>query len=245
MNKGEAWAFSFLHRLDGGRRGSVKRWAGMAMILCILLAGPMQRQTAAAIGGPAGRMIWIELDQKRLTVYENGAPLAVFPIAAGARDTPSPVGVFRVSKRFSTALSGFGTRFLGLNVGWGQYGIHGTNAPSSIGQNASHGCIRLRVKDAEKLYALAPMGTRVVIEGGAYGPLYTGLRSLKEGDRGADVQQLQRRLIARGFLQGNADGVFGPATRQAVVAARQALGLPLGDRADAPLQEKLGMMLFE
>ena len=230
----------------------MKKWAGAlrgAGLLCAALwgalwlgrAGPPARPAAA----PQGLLIWVELDRKRLIVYENGVETAVFPIAAGARDTPSPVGVYRVSYRFATELSGFGTRFMGLNVPFGQYGLHGTNAPGSIGQNASHGCIRLRVGDAERLYRMAPNGTRVVLEGGAYGALNAGLRTLREGDRGSDVQLLQRRLIQRGFLQGSADGVLGAATRQAVIRARRALGLSTGDAADWALQTALGMALFE
>lgn len=221
-------------------------WAALCLaFLCLGASLLYQPSAQSAAGTPQGFIVWVELDRKRLTVYENGEEAAVYPIAAGAWDTPSPVGVFRINSRFSTQLSGFGTRFLGLNVPWGKYGIHGTNAPSSIGSNASHGCIRMRVKDAEALYRLVPTGTRVVIEGGAYGPLYTGLRVLKEGDRGADVQQLQRRLIQRGLLFGNADGVFGASTRQAVIAARKQLSLPVSDQADATLQRKLGMLLFE
>lgn len=190
-------------------------------------------------------LIWVELDLKRLTVYENGEAAAVFPIASGAGDTPSPIGAFRVTSRFMTDLSGFGTRFLGLNVPWGSYGLHGTNKPGSIGKNASHGCIRLRTEDAEKLYAMAPNGVRVVIEGGPYGPLNWGLRTLREGDRGADVRQLQLRLIQRGFLHAGADGVFGPATRRAVTAARSALGFSPGGEANPALQRALGCVEFE
>ena len=161
-----------------------------ATLLVVLVLSAQYPQAQTVSGAPDGMLIWVELDRKRLTVYENGMEIAVFPIASGTRDTPSPVGVFRINSRFITSLSGFGTRFLGLNVSWGQYGIHGTNKPSSIGSNASHGCIRLTVRDGEKLYAMAPMGTKVVIDGGAFGPLYMGMRSLKEGDRGADVYQL-------------------------------------------------------
>lgn len=225
----------------------MKKWAWAALMAGIFLWGYGMGDSSGQIasGSPSGIMIWIELDQKRLIVYEDGREISVFPIASGAADTPSPVGVFRITHRFSTRLSGFGTRFLGLNVPWGSYGIHGTNLPSSIGRNASHGCIRMRVKDAETLYAMIPSGTRVVIEGGAYGPLFTGLRTLKEGDRGADVAQLQRRLIHHGFLQGNADGVFGTATRRAVIAARERWAFSTGDQADAALQKALGMALFE
>lgn len=213
-----------------------------ALIFCFLLL-PEKAQPIAA--GIPSRLIWVDLDLKRLTVYENSREIAVFPIAAGARDTPSPLGVFSVNRRFSTALSGFGTRFLGLSVPFGNYGIHGTNAPSSIGQNASHGCIRLRVKDAEKLYTLIPLGTKAVIDGGAYGALNGGYRTLKEGDRGSDVALLQRRLIQKGYLQGKADGVFGASTRKAVLRAAGELGLPLSDRADAGMQKRLGMILFD
>ena len=216
------------------------------------LAALLLALAAQGLGPPATRdtaadrrlLLWVELDRKRLTVYENGVEAAAYPIASGAAISPSPVGVYRVTSRFTTEMSGFGTRFLGLNVPWGSYGIHGTNKPSSIGQNASHGCIRLRVKDAEALYRAAPNGTRVVLDGGPYGPLGQGLRTLREGDRGADVYQLQQRLIQRGFLYGWPDGVFGRNTQSAVAAARRALAMPPGD-ADPALQRALGMILFE
>ncbi len=59
-------------------------------------------------------------------------------------------------------------RFLGvlgshrLNIGGG-YGIHGTNAPASIGRSVSHGCIRLRNEDIEVLYEMVPVGTPVYV----------------------------------------------------------------------------------
>jgi hypothetical protein len=43
------------------------------------------------------------------------------------------------------------------------YGIHGTDAPNSIGHDASHGCVRVRNEDAELLYRLVPLGTVVYI----------------------------------------------------------------------------------
>lgn len=225
------------------RRGWTALLLAAGLALCAVPGARLVRARPVA-AGPQGLLVWIELDAKRLTVYENGVAAAAFPIASGAAGTPSPIGVFRVNRRFATELSGFGTRFLGLNVPWGQYGIHGTNKPASIGSNASHGCIRLRVQDAEKLYRMLPTGVRVVIEGGPYGPLNWGLRTLKEGDRGADVRELQARLMQRGYLW-SADGVFGAATKQAVIKARRDLGLPAGDQADPALQRKLGMLAFE
>ena len=44
------------------------------------------------------------------------------------------------------------------------YGIHGTNDESSIGSNASHGCIRMHNADVESLYEILPKGTTVIIQ---------------------------------------------------------------------------------
>ena len=48
---------------------------------------------------------------------------------------------------------------------------------------------------------------------------------LQRGDRGDDVVDLQRLLQDRGFLNGSADGDFGPGTEQAVLAAQRQFGL--------------------
>jgi lipoprotein-anchoring transpeptidase ErfK/SrfK len=56
-----------------------------------------------------------------------------------------------------------GTRWIGLSVKG--YGIHGTNAPKSIGHAASHGCIRLRNQDVEKLYTMLRVSDVVEIRG--------------------------------------------------------------------------------
>ena len=42
-------------------------------------------------------------------------------------------------------------------------GFHGTGDLASIGTNASHGCIRMRVPDVLSLYRRVPVGTRVLI----------------------------------------------------------------------------------
>ncbi|GMV11679.1 MAG TPA: L,D-transpeptidase [Gemmatimonadaceae bacterium] len=49
-----------------------------------------------------------------------------------------------------------------LNLGDG-YALHGTDVPSSIGNAASHGCVRLRNEDIETLYRIVPIGTPVFI----------------------------------------------------------------------------------
>jgi hypothetical protein len=53
-----------------------------------------------------------------------------------------------------------GTRRLNLGNG---YALHGTNQPDSIGRAVSHGCVRLRNADIEKLYDMVTVGTPVYI----------------------------------------------------------------------------------
>jgi lipoprotein-anchoring transpeptidase ErfK/SrfK len=50
-----------------------------------------------------------------------------------------------------------------LYLGRSEYRIHGTNAPKSIGQAASSGCIRMLNEHVIDLYGRVPIGTRVVV----------------------------------------------------------------------------------
>lgn len=187
----------------------------------------------------------MDVEQKRLTLFQGDAIVKTYTVATGAWDTPTPIGVFTITHRFSGEMGGFGTCFLGLNVPWGDFGIHGTNKPESIGQNASHGCIRMQVADAEELYALVPNGTKVVIECGPYGEMGGTLRTLKNGDRSSMVRAVQRKLRALGFYRGWPDGIFGAGTQQAVDAARRAYGLEPNGMVDWSLYMALGLTLFE
>jgi len=50
--------------------------------------------------------------------------------------------------------------YLGSSI----YRIHGTNAPSTIGQQVSSGCIRLTNEDVEDLYGRVNVGTKVIVK---------------------------------------------------------------------------------
>ncbi|MEP7030012.1 MAG: L,D-transpeptidase [Pseudolabrys sp.] len=54
-----------------------------------------------------------------------------------------------------------GAAAMGLNRG--NYAIHGTNQPGSIGHFVSHGCIRMFNADILDLYQRAHIGTEVVV----------------------------------------------------------------------------------
>jgi lipoprotein-anchoring transpeptidase ErfK/SrfK len=55
-----------------------------------------------------------------------------------------------------------GARAIGLGPG-GQYAIHGTNVPSSVGTAASYGCFRMHNQDVVDLYGRVRLGTPVVV----------------------------------------------------------------------------------
>lgn len=238
----------------GKRRGAVAvlcaALAASAMLFmhhtaAIPANAPTAVERAQRANVPEGLWIHIGIHEKTLTLYQGTEIKKRYTIATGTSGTPSPIGVFRINSRFAGDLGGFGTRFLGLNVSWGQFGIHGTNKPGSIGSNASHGCFRMFVKDSEELYGLVPNGTRVVVEGGPYGQLDTWLKPLEPGDRNSHVAAVQRRLNVLGYYDGGADGIYGQGTRAAVSRARKALGLPVADRVDYAFYQAIGLILFE
>jgi hypothetical protein len=76
-------------------------------------------------------------------------------IVAGGNIIVPPFGT--TQRRYMGVL---GTRRLELGDG---YGIHGTDHPETIGQSVSHGCVRMRNEDIEKLYPMVPVGTPVYI----------------------------------------------------------------------------------
>lgn len=217
----------------------MKRLAALTAFLVILCCLP----APGLAGSPY--IIHVDVEQKQLTLFNGDDIIRTWTIATGAWDTPTPVGVFTITHRFSGEMCGFGTCFLGLDVPWGNYGIHGTDKPESIGSNASHGCIRMHVEDAEALYAIVPNGTKVVIECGPWGELGGTLRTLKNGDRSAAVRAVQRKLRALGFYHGWPDGIFGDGTQRAVDAARKAYGLSPNGLVDWSLYMKLGLTVFE
>jgi L,D-transpeptidase ErfK/SrfK len=50
-----------------------------------------------------------------------------------------------------------------MYLGWPTYAIHGTNKPLGIGRRTSSGCIRMYPEDAEELFDLLEVGTKVTV----------------------------------------------------------------------------------
>lgn len=138
----------------------------------------------AAQGGAQGgaRTLVISLADHKLAVVEDGRTVKVYPIAVGKPGTPSPIGSFQVISRVVKPTwycpkqivrpgpaNPLGTRWMGLSVKG--YGIHGTNAPDSIGTSASHGCVRMQNRDVEELFDLVEVGDTVDMVSEATGEL--------------------------------------------------------------------------
>ncbi len=217
----------------------------LALLAAASGARGVEDVAASAASGAPKTLIVIEAERTRLTLYKDGKPAAVYPIAVGRASTPSPLGAFRVAQRAVNWGTGFGSRWLGLSCPWGEFGIHGTNKPGSIGQSASHGCFRMFNKDVERLYAQVPMGTPVLVERGAYGPLGSALRTLHPGDRGGDVMQVQLRLKNLGYDPGWPDGVYGEGTKRALLRFKADARLSNTHDVDGMAFKALGVMLFE
>ena len=162
-----------------------------------------------------------------LWVMFGDVPLKRYPIALGKPRTPTPVGEFRVINKYKNWGSGFGTRWIGLDIPWGTYGIHGTNRPQSIGTDASHGCIRMFNRHVEEIYEWVEIGTRVVILGHVLRGPDLDPRDLARGDAGGDVLLVQNRLKSGGYYHGKCHGRFDHATEEAVRAFERDHGLPV------------------
>src|SRR5215472_14485054 len=146
-------------------------------VLIWVCAMPLYAQDSAPDDeDDSNRTVLVSLVDRKLAVIEDGVVIATFQVAVGADVSPSPTGEFKVVSRVENPTyyrpgtvipagknNPVGTRWLGLSQKG--YGIHGTNAPGSIGHAASHGCIRLRNSDVEKLFTMVQVGDTVQIRG--------------------------------------------------------------------------------
>lgn len=105
--------------------------------------------------------ITVSIKAKTLTLYKNGRLFKAYPVATGKPSTPSPIGTFTIKNKQVNPGGPYGTRWMGLSEP--HYGIHGTNIPSSIGKDASNGCVRMNNRDVEDLFNYVGVGVTVRI----------------------------------------------------------------------------------
>jgi hypothetical protein len=175
----------------------------------------------------------------RLTYYRDGQAVKSYPVAIGTRKTPSPIGEWKIVHKGGSWGGGFGARWLGINVPWGIYGIHGTNKPGSIGYGSSHGCIRMFNHHVIELYKMVKVGTPVYILGN---PPLAPLRCILQlKSTGKDVLLLQFALRKVGFDPGMADARYGSETELAISRLQAFYGLAVTGRASTNEQYLLGL----
>jgi len=151
----------------------------LRLILCtliILILSAIQPLAIQAMDANTSSKMIINLPSYTIEYYENDKLIKEYSIAIGKPSTPTPIGLFQVidkeinpcwyppEKRGVVVPSGpnnpLGYRWMGFE---GNYGIHGTNAPWSIGLAVSNGCIRMHEEEVEELFTYVPNNTPVHI----------------------------------------------------------------------------------
>lgn len=138
-----------------------------------------EQQSSEVTGAVISNLIIINSRNNTLRYYINGNLTRSYSCATGKSSSATPTGKFSVYNKivnrpyYKEGIPGgdprnpLGKRWMGLDCNGTKgttYGIHGTNNESSIGKNASHGCIRMHNAEVESLYEIVPIGTTVIIQ---------------------------------------------------------------------------------
>jgi lipoprotein-anchoring transpeptidase ErfK/SrfK len=147
----------------------------LAALTGVMLVAATEALAQDNLAKPERRIV-VSIPDRKLAVVEGERVVKIYQTAVGAPASPSPTGSFTIVNQIEdptwytkgrTVPPGkanpLGTRWMGLSKKG--YGIHGTNVPSSIGHNASHGCIRMRNRDVEELFTIVAVGDRVELVG--------------------------------------------------------------------------------
>jgi lipoprotein-anchoring transpeptidase ErfK/SrfK len=158
-----------MRRIDGSSELKAKARLVVAILVLAAARAHAQEQQPGTV-----RQIVVSLPDRKLALIEDGQVTKIYPVAVGKESTPSPTGTFTIANRVTNPTyyhkgqvipqgpqNPIGTRWIGLDQKG--YGIHGTNAPRSIGKAASHGCIRMAKKDLEELFEILRTGDVVEI----------------------------------------------------------------------------------
>ena len=129
-------------------------------------------------------LVYVDLGRQLATVYRNGVRIGVSTISSGKDGYSTPTGVFTIlekdkdhrSRTHDNAPMPYQQRLT-----WKGVAMHAGNLP---GFPASHGCVRLPMEFAKKLFDATPMGGTVVIAGGQ-----ARTREATRGGRAAPVME--------------------------------------------------------
>jgi lipoprotein-anchoring transpeptidase ErfK/SrfK len=195
-------------------------------------------------------IISISIEQQKLRLYDAHGLYAESPISTGMRGHPTPMGVFSVIQKqklhHSNIYSGAPMPFM-QRITWSGIAIHAGVLP---GYPASHGCIRMPMAFAVKMWNWTKMGARVVVTPGEITPasfshpLLAALKVVPQ-PMAADEPKSDAPIAAKADKAADADVKAKPAITEAAVELRSTIGhgdsvKPAIDepRASAPLREQ-------
>jgi hypothetical protein len=132
---------------------------------------PKAEDLAKEARKPQGPLILaISIDRQVLKVYDANGYFAETPISTGMRGHSTPMGVFSIieKQKFhrSNIYSGAPMPYM-QRITWSGVAMHAGVLP---GYPASHGCIRMPMSFATKMYGWTRIGARVVVTPGELAP---------------------------------------------------------------------------
>ncbi|MEY3328215.1 MAG: hypothetical protein RLZZ115_1096 [Cyanobacteriota bacterium] len=126
------------------------------------------------------KRVILRLGQRRVYLYQGEQVIASYPVAVGKAGWETPTGSFKVMQKIENPVwqdpwtgevrspgpnTALGLRWIGFwTDGKDAIGFHGTPTVNSIGQAASHGCVRMRNEDVVALFEQVDVGTPVIVE---------------------------------------------------------------------------------
>ena len=126
------------------------------------------KETNAKPQGPL--IIAVSIEQQKVRVYDSNGLFAESPISTGMKGHSTPMGVFSIIQKNkmhrSNIYSGAPMPYM-QRITWSGIALHAGVLP---GYPASHGCIRMPMPFAVKMWNWTRMGARVVITPGAITP---------------------------------------------------------------------------
>jgi lipoprotein-anchoring transpeptidase ErfK/SrfK len=129
---------------------------------------PEKEKESSKPQGPV--IISISIDQQKLRIYDANGLFAETPVSTGMKGHPTPMGVFSVIQKdrlhHSNIYSGAPMPYM-QRITWSGIAIHAGVLP---GYPASHGCIRMPMAFAMKMWNWTKMGARVVVTPGEITP---------------------------------------------------------------------------
>lgn len=126
---------------------------------------------------PVERSVLVDLSERTLTVYHGTEVELTTKVAVGRSSNPTPTGEYFITDSVilsnprgpwgphAFGLSAFSDTITEFNGSDAVVGIHGTNAPKSIGSAASLGCIRVPNDVVQQLATILSAGVPVTIQG--------------------------------------------------------------------------------